>query len=91
MLIGMSGTAGTMSSVTPLLWHQTIVDNKADFTTLMIIWCVLTFLSLVLCMLISPWYNLKHFPKGETIKTLVAKEMSLTSIDFVKSETSFSG
>ena len=72
MLLGLSGTASTISSMIPLLWHYSIVNNQLSYVNLMIIWCVLTFLSFIISLIISPWHNLNHFPKGETVKTNIA-------------------
>ena len=78
LLIGLSTTGGTVSSTIPLLWYLLVSTNILTFSNIMIIWAALTLLSLVICVFISPWHNLKHFPRGETLKKLVAKELNVS-------------
>ena len=79
LLIGLSGTATTISTILPLLWHYLIVSTSLTFSNMMVIWAILTFISLVICIFIGPWHNLKHFPEGETVRKLISKDISTKS------------
>ena len=91
LLIGLSTAAGNISSIMPLLWHHLIASGTTNFTTIMSIWTVLTFASLMLCIFISPWHTLKHFPEGETVKQLLINKISTTSSNLDQSNTGIRG
>ena len=91
LLIGLSGTASTVSSILPLFWYQLIVSTSLSFSSIMVIWGALTIVSLVICILIGPWHNLKHFPEGETVRKLISKDISTKSVDLDRSSLGCAG
>ena len=91
LLIGLSGTASTVSSMLPLFWYHLIVSTSLTFSNIMVIWGSLTFISLVICIFIGPWHNLKHFPEGETLQKLISKDISTKSTNLDRAGLGGSG
>ena len=91
LLVGLTGTASTISSILPLFWYHLIVSTSLTFSSIMVIWGAFTIVSLVICIFIGPWHNLKHFPEGETVRKLISKDISTKSVNLERSGSGCGG
>ena len=91
LLIGLSGSASSVSTMLPMLWYHLIVSTDLAFTHIMIIWAVITAISAIVCLFIGPWHNLKEFPNGETFSELKSQRKRLTKNNTEQTEVGFTG
>ena len=91
LLLGLLGTATTVSSVLPLFWHHLIVSTSFTFSNIMVIWAALTMTSMIFCIFIGPWHNLKYFPDGETLRQHISKNNRIISTNFKRTDPGFMG
>ena len=98
LLLGLLGTATTVSSMLPVFLYLSVAtsstfyrDTMVVLQNIMVIWGTLTMISMVICVFIGPWYNLEHFPKGETLLQLISKDIKIKSSNLKRTDPGFMG